>query len=65
LAYTNLATLQALLGQACPRNRANPLEPDPAKSNRVMAAMLQMGKIEIEPLRRAFEGSEQPSPSRA
>jgi hypothetical protein len=30
-----------------------------------MAAMLQMGKIEIERLRRAYEGSEQPSPSRA
>jgi len=29
---------------------------DPAKSNRVMAAMLQMGKLEIEPLRRAYEG---------
>jgi predicted 3-demethylubiquinone-9 3-methyltransferase (glyoxalase superfamily) len=40
-------------------------DPDPAKSNRVMAAMLQMGKIEIEPLRRAYEGSKQPSPSRA
>jgi predicted 3-demethylubiquinone-9 3-methyltransferase (glyoxalase superfamily) len=33
-------------------------DPDPEKSQRVMAAMLQMGKIEIEPLRRAYEGKE-------
>ena len=26
-----------------------------------MSAMLQMGKIEIEPLRRAYEGEEQPA----
>jgi predicted 3-demethylubiquinone-9 3-methyltransferase (glyoxalase superfamily) len=29
---------------------------DPEKAQRVMAAMLQMGKIEIEGLRRAYEG---------
>jgi predicted 3-demethylubiquinone-9 3-methyltransferase (glyoxalase superfamily) len=29
---------------------------DPAKAHRVMAAMLQMKKIEIEPLRKASEG---------
>ena len=29
---------------------------DPAKSQRVMAAMLKMKKIEIEPLRRAYAG---------
>jgi predicted 3-demethylubiquinone-9 3-methyltransferase (glyoxalase superfamily) len=34
-------------------------DPDPARSQRVMRAMLQMGKIEIEPLRRAYEGEEQ------
>jgi predicted 3-demethylubiquinone-9 3-methyltransferase (glyoxalase superfamily) len=33
-------------------------DPDPEKSQQVMAAMLQMGKIEIEPLRRAYEGKE-------
>jgi predicted 3-demethylubiquinone-9 3-methyltransferase (glyoxalase superfamily) len=31
-------------------------DPDPEKSQRVMAAMLQMGKIEIEGLRAAYEG---------
>ena len=31
-------------------------DPDPVKSQRAMAAMLQMGKLEIEPLRQAFEG---------
>lgn len=36
-------------------------DPDPEKAQRVMAAMLQMGKIEIEPLRRAYEGEEQPA----
>ena len=36
-------------------------DPDPAKAQRVMGAMLQMGKIEIEPLRRAYEGKEQPA----
>src|SRR5215831_5555628 len=36
-------------------------DPDPAKAQRVMGAMLQMGKIEIEPLRRAYEGEEQPA----
>jgi predicted 3-demethylubiquinone-9 3-methyltransferase (glyoxalase superfamily) len=30
-------------------------DPDPQKSKRVMAAMLQMQKLEIEPLRRAYE----------
>jgi predicted 3-demethylubiquinone-9 3-methyltransferase (glyoxalase superfamily) len=30
-------------------------DPDPARSQRVMKAMLQMGKIEIEDLRRAHE----------
>jgi predicted 3-demethylubiquinone-9 3-methyltransferase (glyoxalase superfamily) len=34
---------------------------DPAKAQRVMRAMLQMGKIEIEALRRAYEGEEQPA----
>lgn len=29
---------------------------DPAKSKRVMEAMLQMAKIDIEPLQRAYEG---------
>ena len=29
---------------------------DPAKSQQVMAAMLKMKKIEIEPLRRAYAG---------
>jgi predicted 3-demethylubiquinone-9 3-methyltransferase (glyoxalase superfamily) len=33
-------------------------DPDPEKSQRVMKAMLQMSKIEIEPLRRAYEGEE-------
>ena len=31
-------------------------DPDPAKAGRVMAAMLTMKKIEIEPLRRAYAG---------
>ncbi len=31
-------------------------DPDQAKSSRVMAAMLQMGKIDIEELRRAYAG---------
>jgi len=30
---------------------------DPEKSKRVMEAMLQMDKIDIEPLQRAYEGS--------
>jgi predicted 3-demethylubiquinone-9 3-methyltransferase (glyoxalase superfamily) len=33
-------------------------DPDPEKSQRVMAAMLKMSKIEIEPLRRAYEGKQ-------
>ena len=36
---------------------------DPEQSQRVMAAMMEMGKLEIEPLRRAYEGAEQPSPT--
>ena len=32
-------------------------DPDPKKANRVMQAMLQMKKIEIEPLKRAYEQS--------
>ena len=31
-------------------------DPDQEKAQRVMAAMMQMGKIEIEPLKRAAEG---------
>jgi predicted 3-demethylubiquinone-9 3-methyltransferase (glyoxalase superfamily) len=31
-------------------------DPDPEKAQRVMQAMLQMGKIEIEGLREAYEG---------
>jgi hypothetical protein len=31
-------------------------DPDPEKSQRVMKAMLQMSKIAIEALRRAYEG---------
>ena len=37
---------------------------DPAKANRVMAAMLQMGKIEIDGLVRAAESEEAAAPSR-
>ena len=40
-------------------------DPDPEKSQRVMKAMMQMGKIEIEPLKQAYEGEEQPTPSRS
>jgi predicted 3-demethylubiquinone-9 3-methyltransferase (glyoxalase superfamily) len=36
-------------------------DPDPEKSQRVMKAMMQMGKIEIEPLQRAYEGSRIPA----
>src|SRR5437763_63246 len=36
-------------------------DPDREKAQRVMSAMLQMGKIEIEPLRRAYESEEQPA----
>jgi predicted 3-demethylubiquinone-9 3-methyltransferase (glyoxalase superfamily) len=32
-------------------------DPDPEKSQRVMAAMMQMGKLEIEPLERAAAGA--------
>jgi hypothetical protein len=31
-------------------------DPDPVKSGRVMKAMLQMKKIEIEGLKKAYEG---------
>jgi hypothetical protein len=31
-------------------------DPDPEKSNRVMQAMLQMSKIDLAGLRRAYEG---------
>jgi predicted 3-demethylubiquinone-9 3-methyltransferase (glyoxalase superfamily) len=31
-------------------------DPNPEKAQQVMAAMLQMGKIDIEPLQRAYEG---------
>jgi len=30
-------------------------DPDPKKASRVMAAMMKMGKIEIEPLKKAYE----------
>ncbi|MGB2874444.1 MAG: VOC family protein [Gaiellaceae bacterium] len=40
-------------------------DPDPEKSQRVMKAMMQMGKIEIEPLKRAYEGEEQAAPTRS
>jgi predicted 3-demethylubiquinone-9 3-methyltransferase (glyoxalase superfamily) len=40
-------------------------DPDPVKSQRVTAAMLQMGKIEIEPLLQAYEGTESASQSRS
>jgi predicted 3-demethylubiquinone-9 3-methyltransferase (glyoxalase superfamily) len=36
-------------------------DPDPEKSQRVMKAMLQMSKIEIEALQRAHEGEEVPA----
>jgi predicted 3-demethylubiquinone-9 3-methyltransferase (glyoxalase superfamily) len=32
-------------------------DPDPAKAERVMKAMLQMKKIEIAPLKQAYEGA--------
>lgn len=31
-------------------------DPDPEKSNRVMAALLQMKKLDIAQLQRAYEG---------
>jgi hypothetical protein len=31
-------------------------DPDPAKSSRVMKAMLEMDKIDIQGLQRAYEG---------
>ena len=40
-------------------------DPDREKSQRVMKAMLQMGKIEIEPLKRAYEGEEQAATARS
>lgn len=39
-------------------------DPDPERSQRVMKAMMEMGKIEIEPLQRAYEGREQRSAAR-
>jgi len=36
-------------------------DPDQEKAQRVMSAMLQMRKIEIGPLQRAYEGEEQPA----
>jgi predicted 3-demethylubiquinone-9 3-methyltransferase (glyoxalase superfamily) len=36
-------------------------DPDPERSQRVVKAMLQMSKIEIEPLQRAYEGEEVPA----
>jgi predicted 3-demethylubiquinone-9 3-methyltransferase (glyoxalase superfamily) len=39
-------------------------DPDQEKSQRVMQAMMQMGKIEIEPLKRAYAGEEQAAGSR-
>ena len=40
-------------------------DPDPEKSQRVMNAMLQMSKIEIEPLSEAYEGKEHASATRS
>ena len=40
-------------------------DPDPEKSQRVMNTMLEMGKIEIEPLKRAYEGQEHRTSARA
>jgi predicted 3-demethylubiquinone-9 3-methyltransferase (glyoxalase superfamily) len=40
-------------------------DPDPEKSQRVMKAMMQMGKIEIEPLKLAYEGAEQAATARS
>jgi predicted 3-demethylubiquinone-9 3-methyltransferase (glyoxalase superfamily) len=40
-------------------------DPDPEKSQRVMRAMMEMGKIEIEPLERAYAGEEQAAPARS
>ena len=34
-------------------------DPDPVRADRVMRAMLQMTKLEIEPLRRAYDGVEE------
>lgn len=39
-------------------------DPDPEKAQRVMSAMLQMRKLEIEPLRRAYAGDEERAASR-
>jgi predicted 3-demethylubiquinone-9 3-methyltransferase (glyoxalase superfamily) len=39
-------------------------DPDPEKAQRVMTAMLQMRKLEIEPLRRAYAGDEERAASR-
>lgn len=37
-------------------------DPDPEKAQRAMAAMLQMGKIDVAELRRAFDGEEPAAP---
>jgi predicted 3-demethylubiquinone-9 3-methyltransferase (glyoxalase superfamily) len=37
-------------------------DPDHVKAQRAMAAMLQMSKIDVDALRRAFEGEEGPAP---
>jgi predicted 3-demethylubiquinone-9 3-methyltransferase (glyoxalase superfamily) len=39
-------------------------DPDSEKAQRVMSAMLQMRKLEIEPLRRAYAGDEERAASR-
>jgi predicted 3-demethylubiquinone-9 3-methyltransferase (glyoxalase superfamily) len=39
-------------------------DPDAEKAQRVMSAMLQMRKLEIEPLRRAYAGDEERAASR-
>ena len=40
-------------------------DPDPEKSQRVMKVMMEMGKLEIEPLKRAYEGQEAAAPARS
>jgi predicted 3-demethylubiquinone-9 3-methyltransferase (glyoxalase superfamily) len=40
-------------------------DPDPDKSQRVMAAMLKMGKLDVAQLRRAYEAQEQHATTRA
>ena len=44
--------------QVVPRQMGDYLEgPDPAGNRRAMEAMLAMGKLDIEALRRAYEGT--------